>query len=63
MFSDETTFNFSRHVSQHEVKVWGSNNGLAELECKRKSLTFNAFLRSTQTEVLGSSVFDKHNVL
>ena len=63
MFSDETTFNFFRHVSQHKVIMWGYNNALAVLECKRKSLKFNAFLSSTQTEVFGSSIFDKHNVL
>ena len=32
-------------------------------ECKRKSLKFNAFLCSTQTEVFGSSIFDRLNVL
>jgi len=63
MFSDETTFNFSRHVSQHKVRMWRSNNALAMLECKRKSLKFNAFFFPTQTEVFGSSIFDKHSVL
>jgi len=63
MFSGETTFNFSRHVSQHKVRMWGSNSALAMFECKRKSLKFNAFLCSTQTEVFGSSIFDRLNVL
>jgi hypothetical protein len=63
IFSDENTFNFSRHVSQHKVIMWGSNIALAVLECKRKGLKFYAFLSSTQTEVYGSSIFDKHSVL
>jgi len=64
MFSDETPFNFSRHVSQHKVRTWGSNNNvLAVFECNRKNFEFNAFLYSTQTEVFGSSIFHKNNVL
>jgi hypothetical protein len=63
IFSDEVTFNLSRRINRHNIRIWGSEKPVAVVEMERESPKVNVFCAVSRRCVFSPFFFVEKSVM